>query len=119
MSSVFYKVLKFINYSVRRATTGSFFAALLEGIIPAKSVKIMLMQTKAIAIVGGKIALRLVIPVRCCKIIFIGMHNRYVTRTPKAPEEKPIITVSALNMLETLRFEAPIARKIPISFVLS
>ena len=67
----------------------------------------------------GKIALRFAIPVRACKIIFIGIHSRYVTTTPKSPEANPTIIVSALNILETFLFEAPIARKIPISFVLS
>ncbi len=38
---------------------------------------------------------------------------------PNNPEESPIITVSALNIPDMSRFDAPIARKIPISFVLS
>ena len=39
--------------------------------------------------------------------------------TPNRPESKPIIMVSALNILDTFFLEAPIARKIPISLVRS
>ena len=38
---------------------------------------------------------------------------------PIRPANKPIINVSALNTCEILRFEAPIALKIPISFLRS
>ena len=53
------------------------------------------------------------------KITFASGHTRYDRATPRIPDIKPIITVSALNMPETLDLDAPIARKIPISFVLS
>ena len=52
-------------------------------------------------------------------IMFIGIHKRYVIRTPNKPEVNPIITVSALNILETSCLDAPIARRIPISLVRS
>lgn len=51
-------------YSVRKATTGSFFAALLEGIKPDRSVNATLTRIRTIAAGIGKNALRLLIPVR-------------------------------------------------------
>ena len=109
----------FSLYSVLSATTGSFFAALRDGINPDITVKPILIKTSINAATGFRIALKSPIPVRACKMILIGMHKRYVTITPKRPEAKPIIKVSALNILETSLFDAPIARSIPISFVLS
>ena len=38
---------------------------------------------------------------------------------PKIPAKAPVMNVSALNTFEILCFEAPIARRIPISFCLS
>ena len=52
------------DYSLLRATTGSFLAALLEGMIPAISVRPMLISTRATAAPIGRIAWRLAIPVR-------------------------------------------------------
>jgi len=54
----------FIFYSVLSATTGSFFAALLEGIIPAKSVRTTLIMTSTIAASQGRNAFRLSSPVK-------------------------------------------------------
>ena len=110
---------KILFYSLLKATTGSFFAALLDGIIPAISVRIILMHTSTTATDKGRYALSPAIPVTCCITLLIGMHQSTVTITPNTPEVKPIITVSALNMLDTLCFDAPIARSIPISFVRS
>lgn len=56
-------VIFFIVYSVRNATTGSFLAALLEGITPAMSVKVMLIITRITATGTGSTALKLLIPV--------------------------------------------------------
>ena len=44
-------------------------------------------------------------------------HSRHIV--PINPDNSPIINVSALNILEIFRLLAPIARKIPISFVRS
>ena len=49
----------------------------------------------------------------------MGMHSTQVISTPSAPEVKPMMTVSALNMEDTFRLEAPMARKMPISLVRS
>ena len=54
----------FVIYSLRSATMGSFLAALFEGIIPAKRVKITLMAIRIIATGRGRIALRFAIPVK-------------------------------------------------------
>ena len=59
-------------YSVLRATTGSFFAALAEGIMPAMSVKTTLMAMRMSATGRGKIASRLLIPVRVLMIKLMG-----------------------------------------------
>ena len=106
-------------YSLLSAVTGSFFAALREGIIPDTSVRHTLMIIRIIAASIGKIALRFAIPVSKFNMRFIGMHKRYVITMPSNPEANPTITVSALNRPDTSRFEAPIARKIPISLVRS
>ena len=51
-------------YSVLNATTGSFFAALLEGMIPAIKVRSTLITIRAIATGIGKNALSVEIPVK-------------------------------------------------------
>ena len=51
--------------------------------------------------------------------LLIGINNSLAISIPSAPENNPIINVSALNTLVISFFLAPIARKIPISFVLS
>ena len=52
-------------------------------------------------------------------IIFIGIFNNTVTRIPNIPAAAPSINVSALKTREISFLDAPIALKIPISFVLS
>jgi hypothetical protein len=44
------------TYSVRNASTGSFFAAILEGIRPAIRVRVTLIITSITAATGGKAA---------------------------------------------------------------
>ena len=107
------------NYSDLSATTGSFFAALLEGIIPEISVRstLIVMSIKAAGI--GSTALRFVISVSALITALIGNVASHDTMTPRSPDEKPISIVSALNILLTFLFDAPIARRIPISFVRS
>ena len=63
-------------YSVLNATTGSFFAALLDGMIPAISVSTMLIAIRISAAGIGRNALKVLIPVRWCKMRLIGMHSR-------------------------------------------
>ena len=51
--------------------------------------------------------------------MLIGILRSSVTPIPMTPAVKPIINVSALKTRETSFLLAPIALKIPISFVLS
>ena len=53
-----------IHYSVRRATTGSFFAAEREGMMPANMVSSTLMTISAKAVTGCRIASKFGMPVR-------------------------------------------------------
>ena len=48
-----------LPYSLLKATTGSFLAALLEGMIPDTRVSITLIKTSITAATGGKNAVRL------------------------------------------------------------
>ena len=63
-------------YSVLSAATGSFFAALLEGIRPEMSVRPILMNTRITATITGSCAVRLGIPVRYTRIALSGMQSR-------------------------------------------
>ena len=47
------------------------------------------------------------------------MHSNSENSIPIKPEEKPIISVSALKTLEISFFDAPIERSTPISLVRS
>ena len=69
-SSIFY------NYSLRSATTGSFFAALREGIKPETSVSPMLIATRIIAALNGKTACNVAIPVSAYKIMLMGTQSK-------------------------------------------
>ena len=57
------KTVKRLDHSVRRATTGSFFAALREGIMPETRVSSTLITTNMRATWIGRIALMLLISV--------------------------------------------------------
>ena len=52
-------------------------------------------------------------------IAVMGKQRITVIMIPIRPAQKPTIRVSALNTRETSFLDAPIARRIPISFVLS
>ena len=49
-------------------------------------------------------------------MIFVGMIRISVTPIPISPANAPMIKVSALNTWPTFRLDAPMARRIPISF---
>ena len=89
-----------------------------EGNIPAINVKNMLITTSAIPPIQGSFDSPLT-SVRDLIMRFIGMFSKSVIMIPRAPAIKPIVMASALNTCEISFFEAPIARRIPISFVLS
>ena len=105
------------NYSVLRAITGSFLAAILDGINPAITVNNILIKTSTIPPNTGKED-TLEISVILFITIFIGIFKSIVTIIPIKPDVKPTINVSALNTLEISFLLAPIALSIPISFVL-
>ena len=52
-------------------------------------------------------------------IAFAGRMSRQEMPMPMAPARKPTMSVSALNTREMSRFDAPMARRMPISFVRS
>ena len=108
----------FIVYSLLRASTGSFFDAMCAGTNPATKVKTTLITTNINALNGSNTA-NLPIPVKDSNIKPIGIVNNPATITPIKPAASPIIVVSALNTLDTSRFDAPILLNTPISFVRS
>ena len=65
----------YVFYSVRRAITGSFFAAALAGIKPLMSVSATLTHTIINAEVKGKLA-SVVIPVKCPSNALMPMDNK-------------------------------------------
>ena len=52
-------------------------------------------------------------------VLLIGTDKSIVTTTPTVPEINPINPASAIKILVISFLRAPIARRIPISFVLS
>ena len=59
------------------------------------------------------------IPEKWWIAIFVGISNISVIPIPITPETLPTIKVSALNTRDTSCFDAPMARRMPISFVRS
>lgn len=106
-------------YSVLNAVTGSFLAAFFAGINPPINVSTMLSIISTTALTGGSAALTAVESVTACIMLLHGISSNNVIAIPIIPEQKPIINVSALNTCEMFLLEAPIARSIPISLVLS
>ena len=79
----------------------------------------MLMPIKSSASYTGNFAVISSKPSRLCRIILPGIRRISVIAIPKIPAQAPMIKVSALNTWDTFFFEAPIARRIPISFLRS
>ena len=94
---------------MRSASTGSLRAAMPEGMRPAINVSAMLMTTSATPPATGKMAFRLSIPVKWCTTRLMGMISNSVMPMPMAPEQKPSMSVSALNTREMSRLLAPMA----------
>ena len=80
------------------------------------NVSVMLIITSAIAPFVGSCAM-LGSFVKCSMRALMGIIISNVEPMPIAPETKPTMSVSALNTLEISLFDAPIALRIPISFV--
>ena len=106
-------------YSVRSAVTGSFVAARFAGSRPPTIVISMLITIRITAAPAGSTARTESVPTRCAMIELIGNVSSTEMPTPIRPAQKPMMNVSALNTCEMLRFEAPSARRMPISFVRS
>ena len=109
----------FIHYSVLNASTGFFFAAILDGMILAISVSTKLRAINPIDACAPNEAVKLSTSNPLATALLIGIDRRIVTTTPTAPEINPINPASAIKILVISFLRAPIARKIPISFVLS
>ena len=106
-------------HSVLSAVTGSFFAAFLEGMNPPISVSRMLSIISTKALNTGSDAFTSVVSATLWMTALHGISSRRVIPIPISPANSPMINVSALNTCEIFFFEAPIARRMPISFVLS
>ena len=106
------------NYSVLSDITGSFLLAILDGTRPANKVRRTEITTNIIAPTIGNLD-KDEIPVIDFITEFIGIFKSTVTNMPNTPANNPSINVSALNTRVTSFLLAPIALKIPISFVLS
>ena len=61
-------------YSLRKAITGSFLAALRDGIMPEYIVSTTLIAINIIAAGKGRTAFKFESPVRFSKIMLIGIH---------------------------------------------
>ena len=114
----FIHLLRFSYYSLRSDSTGSFFAAMREGMRPAKTVRTIEMTIRIRAASHGNCATPSTLVV-CATIALIGKVARSVIAIPSTPEINPSMAVSAVKMRRISFFEAPIARRIPISFVRS
>ena len=109
----------YLFYSpVLRATTGSLFAAIIDGNNPAIKVKIIEIAMSAKIQYHIRIAKEAIL-VNEKRMILIGIMKSNVIPTPTRPAENPIISVSALNTFATSFFDAPKERSTPISFVRS
>ena len=113
-----YLLFRLIIYSAFNDSTGSFLLAILAGASPEITVNNTLIQIKIKAWIIEKLIIFLILP-KLSTIKLIPLDNTKLTTIPKVPANKPSIIVSAVNTLLTSFLLAPIALKIPISFVLS
>ena len=86
---------------------------------PPITVMTILIKTKIPADSSGNTAFKSSILDTVWMILLIGINSSSVIPIPRIPEKIPMINVSALNSCEMFFLEAPSARRIPISFVLS
>ena len=107
------------DYSLLNAITGSCLLAFLDGIKPPIIVSIVARIINIIEALGTRVALILGLLVAVWIIALIIGINARVIPTPNNPLKSPIINVSALNIDDIFFLDAPIARNIPISLVLS
>ncbi len=107
-----------VNYSALKDSTGSFLDAIRDGISPPINVSTTLIIISITAPPIGREHMFLT-PATAFIMALIGIFKMIVAKIPIMPDAKPMIKVSALNTRETSFFEAPIARRIPISLVRS
>ena len=105
-------------YSLRKDSTGSFFAAMREGMSPANIVNTIEIPMRISAASHGNCATFSTLVIFETTAL-IGIVARSVMAIPSTPEINPSMAVSAVKMRRMSFFEAPIARRIPISFVRS
>ena len=91
-------------YSLLNASTGSCFAAFLDGIIPPINVRIVLNTIKIIPAINGSTAVMFWLFVTVWITLLIGINNNNDTPTPINPDKSPIINVSALKIFEIFLF---------------
>ena len=86
---------------------------------PARKVSSIEMATSAAPACHGSFAPSEAMSVRCCTTALIGKISTSVSPTPSNPAIRPSISVSALNTRAISCYDAPMARRMPISFVRS
>jgi hypothetical protein len=99
--------------------TGSLRAALLAGMRPPSIVMPTLMATSTPAAGSGSTARTVWPSSSFAMTALMGKVSSMEMPTPRSPAQRPTSSVSALKTCETLRFDAPRARRMPISFVRS
>ena len=103
---------------LRSATAGSFLEATSAGNVPAKILKIMLSAISATPEAIDMLAK----PEKwmyCCRIWFVETKSPAERPIPRRPEHRPMITDSAQKVQKISHREAPMLRRMPISWVRS
>ena len=95
--------------------TGLLLAALRAGIRPPRMVSRVASAMRISAAESGSEAVTSLEPEMEWMSMLPGMSSSRLRPTPMTPEHRPMMKVSALNTSETLRLEAPMARRMPIS----
>ena len=78
-----------------------------------------LSRMSAAAAAGGIEAVMSCLPAMRRMMALVGMSSSSAMPIPISPAIRPVMNVSALKISPTLRLEAPMARRIPISFLRS
>ena len=107
-----------IPYSLRKASTGSFFDAIRAGKCPPRTVRIVLMITSSTACCSWRFATPFS-SVRLYSNALTGYVSIQAITMPNMPENTPSINVSASNTRVISFFLAPKALSTPISVVRS
>ena len=103
----FIHLLKFSCYSLRSDSTGSFFAAMREGMRPANIVNTIEIPMRISAASHGNCATFSTLVIFATTAL-IGIVARSVMAIPSTPEIKPSMAVSAVKMRRMSFFEAPL-----------